>query len=130
METSPVGREIEVVEDGLRSNANFPTTPTLTPYSNIDEMDEASTAFSRNRTRRLEHFSGRYRGAFDTEAMHAILSDHGDPFDGTHRRSMCMHPKDTGGHQTCASIIALPRQRTFRLYETNPCLNNVKEYGF
>jgi predicted choloylglycine hydrolase len=61
METSPMDREIEVVEDGLRWNANFPTTQTLTPYSRIDEMDEASTLFARNRMRRLEHFSGRYR---------------------------------------------------------------------
>jgi predicted choloylglycine hydrolase len=129
METSPMGREIEVVEDGLRWNANFPTTQTLIPYSNIDEMDEASTLFSRNRTSRLEHFAGRYSGAFDTEAMHTTLSDHGDADDSTHMRSMCMHPKYTAGKQTCASIIALPRQRTFRLYGPNPCLNEVKEYG-
>ena len=130
METSPMGREIEVVEDGLRWNVNFPTTQTLISYSNIDEMDEASTLFSRNRTKRLEHFYGNYRGAFDTEAMHTILSDHGDADDGTHMRSMCLHPKHTEGKQTCASFIALPRQRTFRLYGPNPCLNEVKEYGF
>jgi predicted choloylglycine hydrolase len=130
METSPMGRELEIVEDGLRWNTNFPTTQTLTPYSNIDEMDEASTLFSRNRMKRLERFYGNYRGAFDTEAMHTILSDHGDAADGTHMRSMCMHPKHTEGKQTCGSIIALPRQQTFRLYEPNPCLNEAKEYGF
>ncbi len=130
METSPMGREIEVVEDGLRWNANFPTTPRLVPYSNIDGMDEASTLFSRNRTGRLEHLYGRYSGAFDTEAMHTTLSDHGDADDGTHMRSMCLHPKYTGKKQTCASFIALPRQRTFRLYGPNPCRNEVKEYGF
>jgi predicted choloylglycine hydrolase len=129
IEQGPMGREIEIVEDGLRSNANFPMTQTLTPYSKIDEMDEASTLFARNRMGRLEQLSSTYRGAFDTEAMQAILSDHGDADDGTHMRSMCMHPKHTGGKQTCASIIALPRQRTFRLYGPNPCLNEVKEYG-
>ena len=121
---------VEVVEDGLRWNVTFPTTPTLTSYSNIDEMDEATTLFSRNRTKRLEHLYGKYRGAFDAEAMHTILSDHGDADDGTHMRSMCLHPKHTEGKQTCASFIALPRQRTFRLYGPNPCLNEVKEYGF
>ena len=130
METSPIGRDIEVVEDGLRWNANFPMTQTLASYSKIDVMDEAATLFARNRMGRLEHFSSTYRGAFDAQAMHTILSDHGDATDNTRMRSMCMHPKHTAGKQTCTSIIALPRQKTFRLYGPNPCLNKTKDYAF
>ncbi len=58
MEQGPIGREIEIVEDGLRWNTNLPNTQTLTPYSNIDEMDEAASLFARNRMRRLEHLPG------------------------------------------------------------------------
>ena len=130
METSLMDREIEVVEDGVRWNANNPWSRTMIPYSKIDEMDEATTLFSRNRNKRLEHLADRYSGKFDTEAMHTIISDHGDPNDETHMHSMCMHPKHTAGKQTCASIIAMPRQKTFRIYEPNPCLNKMKVYRF
>ena len=130
METSLMDREIEVIRDGVRWNANNPRSRTMIPYSKIDEMDEATTLFSRNRNKRLAHLADRYSGQFDTEAMHAIISDHGDANDETHMRSMCMHPKHTAGKQTCASIIAMPRQKTFRIYETNPCLNKMKVYRF
>ena len=118
MESNIMDREIEVVEEGLRWNANNPQSRTIIPYSKIDEMDEATTLFSRNRNKRLEHLADRYSGEFDTEAMHAIISDHGDPNDETHMRSMCMHPKRTAGKQTCASIIAMPRQKTFRVNDS------------
>lgn len=128
MEQCAMGREIEVVETGLRWSANFPTTPTLAPFSMLDEMDEPTTMFARNRMARLNHFAETYRGSFDAEAMHTILSDHGNHADDTHMRSMCMHPKHTEGKQTCASIIALPGQRIMRIYATNPCRNDVIEY--
>jgi predicted choloylglycine hydrolase len=128
MEQSALGREIEIVEDGVRWSANFPMTPTLAPFSMLDEMDEATTLFARNRMARLEYFSDIYRGAFDGDAMFTILSDHGDPTDGGFMRTMCMHPKHTNGKQTCASMIAFPEQRTMRFYTTNPCRNEVKEY--
>jgi len=130
MESNIEAREIEIVEDGLRWNANNPQSRTMIPYSRIDEMDEATTLFSKNRNKRLEYFFDTYRGQFDPDAMHTIISDHGDPNDETHMRSMCMHPKHTNGAQTCASIIAMPRQKRFRIYETNPCLNKMKEYRF
>jgi predicted choloylglycine hydrolase len=130
MESNIKAREIEVVEDGLRWNANNPQSKTMTPYSRIDEMDEATTLFSKNRNKRLEHFVDKYKGQFDTDVMYTIISDHGDPNNGTHMRSMCMHPKHTNGAQTCASIIAMPQQKRFRVYETNPCLNKVKAYEF
>ncbi len=60
----------------------------MIPYSKIDEMDETTTLFSRNRNKRLEHFVDKYSGQFDTDAMHTIISDHGDPNDETHMRSM------------------------------------------
>jgi predicted choloylglycine hydrolase len=130
METNIKDREIEVVRDGVRWNANNPRSRTMIPYSKIDEMDEATTLFSGNRNKRLEHLADRYSGKFDTEAMHTIISDHGDPNDETHMRSMCMHPKYTAGKQTCASIIAMPRQKRFRIYDPNPCLNKMKVYRF
>ena len=39
-----------------------------------------------------------------------------------------MHPKHTGGKQTCASMIADPAQRTMRIYTKNPCDNDLAEY--
>ena len=129
MEQSAMGREIEIIDDGFRRNANFPTTETLAPYSMIDDLDEATSMFARNRMTRLEVLFDTHRGAFDVDAMHSLLSDHGDPADGTHMRSMCMHPKHTGGKQTCASIIARPAERTMRIYEPNPCRNEFTDYG-
>lgn len=128
MEQSAMGREIEIIESGLRWSANFPTTPTLSPFSMLDEMDEPTTMFARNRMARLDHFADTHRGAFDAEAMHAILSDHGTQADDTHMRTMCMHPKHTEGKQTCASIVALPGQRTMWIYAPNPCRNDVTKY--
>ena len=130
MESNIVACEIEVVEDGVRWNANAPRTKTMAPYSKIDEMEEPATYYSKNREKRLEYLDRKYSGKFDTDAMYAIISDHGAPHDETHRRSMCMHPKHTNGAQTCASIIAMPRQKIFRVYEINPCLNKMKLYGF
>jgi len=130
METNMMDREIEVVRDGVRWNANNPRSRIMIPYSKIEEMDEATTLFSGNRNKRLEHLAEKYSGKFDTDAMYTIISDHGDPNDETHMRSMCMHPKHTAGKQTCASIIAMPRQKMFRVYETNPCLNKMKVYRF
>ena len=130
IESNIKAREIEVVENGLRWNANNAQSKTMIPYSRIDEIDEATTLFSGNRNKRLEHFADTYRGKFDADTMHTIISDHGDPNDETHMHSMCMHPKHTAGKQTCASIIAMPRQKRFRVYETNPCLNKMKVYEF
>jgi predicted choloylglycine hydrolase len=130
MESNIEAREIEVVEEGVRWNANNPQSETMIPYSKIDELDEATTLFSKNRNKRLEYFVDKYCGQFDAEAMRTIISDHGNPNDETHMRSMCMHPKHTEGAQTCASIIAMPRQKRFRIYEANPCLNKMKEYQF
>jgi predicted choloylglycine hydrolase len=128
VEQSAMGREIEVVEDGLCWSTNFPNTATLAPFSMLDDLDEPTTLFARNRTTRLEQFAEAFRGKFDADAMHTILSDHGDPADGTHMRSMCMHPKHAAGKQTCASIIALPGERRMRIYAANPCRNEAVEY--
>jgi len=128
VEQSATGREIEIVESGLRWSANFPQTATLAPFSMLDEMDEPTTLFARNRMARLDRFAEDYRGKFDAEAMHTILSDHGNQADGTYMHSMCMHPKQAAGKQTCASIVALPRERTMRIYAANPCRNEVTEY--
>lgn len=122
------GREIEIVRDGLRWSVNFPTTPALSQYSMLDQMDEGDSLFARNRAARLDHLTNSYRGAFDSEAMHALLSDHGERADGTFMTSMCMHPKHAAGKQTCASMIALPGQRTMRFYDPNPCRNKMKNY--
>ncbi len=130
METSIMDREIEVVKHGVRWNVNAPRSKTMTPYSKIDEMGEPATYYSINRAKRLEDLYRKYSEKFDTDAMYAIIGDHGDPNDETHMRSMCMHPKHTNGAQTMASIIAMPRQKIFRIYETNPCLNKVKVHRF
>jgi hypothetical protein len=128
MEQSAMGREIEVVEDGLRWSANFPQTVTLAPYSLLDELDEPTTLFAGNRMRRLEQFAETYRGKFDADAMYTVLCDHGDRADGTYMRSMCMHPKQAAGKQTCASMVALPAERRMLIYAANPCRKEYREY--
>jgi len=130
VEQSATDREIEIAEDGLRWNANFPNSAVMERYSLLDEMDDPSSLFARNRMKRLEYFCDRFRGAFDSAAMHAVLSDHGEPTDETHRRSMCMHPKDTAGKQTCASMVADPARRVVRFYTANPCDDDFVEFTF
>lgn len=128
VEQSAMDREIEIIEDGVRWNANIPNTETMAPFGMLDTMSEVNSLFARNRIQRLEHLAERFRGTFDAEAMHTILSDHGVATDGTHMRSMCMHPKHAGGKQTCASMIADPARRTMRIYTKNPCANDLVEY--
>jgi hypothetical protein len=127
-EQSAMDREIEIVEEGLRWNANFPNTETMTRYGILEEIDDVTSLFGRNRIKRLDYFSDRFRGAFDLDALYAILSDHGRPNDGTHMRSMCMHPRHSAGKQTCASMTADPARRTMRVYAANPCTGDVTEY--
>jgi predicted choloylglycine hydrolase len=128
VEQSAMDRTIDVVGDGLRWNANFPNSPVMARFSTLDEMDDATSLFARNRIKRLTHFGDRFHGAFDAEAMHAVLSDHGDTADETNRRSMCMHPEHAAGKQTCASMIADPARRVVRFYTANPCNGDFVEY--
>jgi hypothetical protein len=100
----------------------------MAPFGILDEMSDVDSLFGRNRIERLEHFSERFRGVFDVDAMHTIVSDHGEAADGTHMPSMCMHPKHAGGKQTCASMIADPAGRKMRIYTRNPCENDLGEY--
>lgn len=51
---SAMEREIEIVEDELRWNANFPNSATVAQYSIIEQMDDATSLFARNRMKRLE----------------------------------------------------------------------------
>ncbi len=128
VEQSAMDREIEVVDNGLRWNANFPNSSTMAGFSILNELDDATSLFACNRIKRLTHFCDRFRGAFDAEAMHTVLSDHGDSTDETHLRSMCMHPKHAAGKQTCASMIADPARRVVRFYTANPCDDDFMEY--
>ncbi len=128
VEQNAMDREIEIVEDGLRWNANFPNSDTMAPLGMLDAMNDVNSLFARNRIQRLTHFSESFRGSFDGDAMHTILSDHGIDIDGSHMRSMCMHPKHAGGKQTCAAMIADPAGRTMRIYTENPCENDMVAY--
>ncbi len=130
METNSVVREIELVDDGIRWNANEPQTATLAPLSAIADLSEANSLFSRNRTRRLSELSDEFYGRLDAESVRSILGDHGDPSDDTHMHSMCMHPKHAAGKQTCASMVALPAERTGWFFEPNPCRGVSKEFAF
>lgn len=130
LETNAVASEIEVVEDGLRWNANAPQTPTIAPFSAIDDLSEPTSLFSRSRTRRLTTLCDRFAGRLDAAAVQSILADHGDPADDTHMHSMCMHPRHTAGKQTCASIVALPRRKTAKFFEPNPCRDDHTEHAF
>ena len=130
METNSAVRDIEVVDDGIRSNAMEPQTAVLSPLSAVADMTEANSLFSKNRTKRLRELSARFSGQLDAEAVQSILADHGDPHDETHMHSMCMHPKHAAGKQTCASMVALPAEKTCRFFEPNPCRNNSKRFDY
>lgn len=130
METNAVASEIEVIDDGIRWNTNEPQTPTLAPFSAIDDLSEPTSLFSRSRARRLTTLSEHFAGRLDASAMQSILADHGDPADDTHMHSMCLHPRHTDGKQTCASIVALPRQKRCKFFEPNPCRGDHTEHVF
>ena len=62
--------------------------------------------------------------------FYKIISDHGSPEDDSVNKSVCVHPEHTKGIKTCASIILSPRDKTMKVFEGNPCKNNVKKYEF
>jgi isopenicillin-N N-acyltransferase-like protein len=130
METNSLVREIELVDDGIRWNANEPQTAALAPLSAIADLSEADSLFSKNRTRRLDDLSDRFSGRLDAETVQSILSDHGDPSDHTHMHSVCMHPRHSAGKQTCASMVALPAEKTCWFFEPNPCRDISKRFAF
>ena len=130
MEANSAVRDIEVVDEGIRWSAMQPQTAALAPLNAIPGMSEANGLFSKNRTTRLRELSARFSGRLDAEAVRSILGDHGDPDDGTHMRSMCMHPKHAAGKQTCASMVALPAEKTCWFFEPNPCHNDSKRFAY
>ena len=130
METNSVERDIEIVDNGVRWNAMEPQSALLAPLSAIGDLTEANTLFSRRRAKRLDELTERYYGQLDAEAVRTILADHGNPNDETHMHSMCLHPKHTQGKQTCASMVALPAERTSWFYGPNPCRNQHTEYRY
>jgi hypothetical protein len=130
METNSAVRDIEIVDQGIRWNAMEPQSTALAPLSAIADMTEANSLFSKNRSRRLGDLSKQFAGQLDAETVQAILGDHGDPNDETHMHSMCMHPKHAAGKQTCASMVALPADKTCWFFEPNPCRNDSKRYTY
>lgn len=130
LETNAVASEMEVVDEGIRWNVNAPQTSTIAPFSAIDDLTAPVSMFSKSRTRRLTTLLDRFAGRLDAAAVQSILADHGDPEDDTHMHSMCMHPRHTAGKQTCASIVALPRRRSARFFEPNPCRDEHTEHAF
>lgn len=130
METNARVRDIAVVDEGIRWSAMEPQTAALAPLNAIPDMSEANSLFSKNRTQRLRELSTRLSGRLDVEAVQSILADHGDPQDETHMRSMCMHPKHAAGKQTCASMVALPADKTCWFFEPNPCRNESKRFTY
>jgi isopenicillin-N N-acyltransferase-like protein len=130
METNFDVRDIEVIDDGIRWSANEPHSAALLPLSAVADMTEANSLFSKNRTQRLQELSDRFSGHLDGESVQSILADHGAPHDDTHMHSMCMHPKHAAGKQTCASMVALPAEKTCWFFEPNPCRNDSKRFAY
>jgi hypothetical protein len=64
----------------------------------------------------------------DEGTFYNIISDHGSPEDNTENKSICVHPENTKGIKTCASIILSPANKKMKVFTGNPCKNIYKVY--
>jgi len=120
----------KVYENGVHHTANYPLFQELEPFVKIDELDDIIYFFAKNRHRRIGEFLKAHDGSLDEEIFHSILSDHGSTNDDSLNKSVCVHPENSNGIQTCASIVLSPRDREMTIYEGNPCKNVAKKYSF
>lgn len=119
-----------VYETGTHHTANFPKTNELQKFVKIDSLDDISFFFAKDRQRRIGNLFEKYMGCLDEDTFYSILSDHGSDEDDTLNKSVCVHPENTKGIKTCASIILNPAGKKMKIFTGNPCEGNVKKYEF
>ncbi len=128
-EENPLLKSSKIYENGSHYTANYPMSAELQPYVKIDELDDIVLFFAKNRHRRIGEFLTRRDGAFNEELFHQMLSDHGSAEDDSLNKSVCVHPENSKGIQTCASIVLSPRDKSMTVFEGNPCQNKSKKFS-
>ncbi|MCG8570931.1 MAG: C45 family peptidase [Spirochaetes bacterium] len=130
VECCPAGRDYDIVKNGTRGTTNMAHSDLARPYNLIPHgLDESINAVPRQL--RMSYLLKKYDGKIDWDIMHAIASDHGDKESDTYYRSMCQHKKILKyNFKTISSFIAVPRKKSFWIFEGNPCENKVTKYEF
>jgi hypothetical protein len=129
-EESSILKKTVVYDNGTHHTANFPSSKELQEYVKLDKLDDIIFFYAKNRHRRIGDSLKKNEGQLDEELFYKIISDHGSPEDDSVNKSVCVHPENTKGIKTCASIILSPRDKTMKVFEGNPCKNKVKKYEF
>jgi hypothetical protein len=129
-EESAILKKTFIYENGSHHTANFPLSKELQEYVKLDKLDDIVFFFAKNRHRRIGNFLKKYGGSLDEDIFYQIISDHGSTEDDSVNKSVCVHPENSKGIKTCASIILSPRDKRMKVFEGNPCQNNSKTFTF
>ena len=129
-EESSILKKTFVYDNGTHHTANFPLSEELQEYVKVDKLDDISFFYAKNRQRRIGETLKKNEGQLDEELFYQIISDHGSPEDDSVNKSVCVHPENTKGIKTCASIILSPRDKTMKIFDGNPCKNVGETYEF
>jgi hypothetical protein len=129
-EESSILKKTFVYDNGTHHTANFPLSKELQEYVKVDKLDDIAFFYAKYRHRRIADYLKKNEGQLDEELFYQIISDHGSPEDDSVNKSICVHPENTKGIKTCASIILSPRDKTMKVFEGNPCQNNSKTFNF
>jgi len=129
-EENPVFKKTIVYDNGTHHTANFPQTEELQKFVKINKLDDISFFYAKDRHRRIGNILEKNTGNIDEDTFYNIISDHGSPEDDTINKSVCVHPKNTKGIKTCASIILSPGDKRMKIFDGNPCENNSKDFQF
>ena len=123
-------RNVEVIDNGARYNANLAMTDNIKKYDIAHELKEEFTFNAFTRTKRFGELMGKYNGSIDEEVMKAIARDHGEG--ATKGRSICQHIKPfSKGIETIGSFIAKPRDlKMWICIGAQPCTQEYEEFTF
>lgn len=127
-EESALVKKTFIYDNGTHHTANFPQSEELQKYVKIDKLDDIVFFFAKNRHRRIGNMLKKYYGKLDENKFYEIISDHGAVEDDSLNKSICVHPENSKGIKTCASIILSPRDKRMEVFEGNPCEKKSKSY--
>jgi hypothetical protein len=129
-EENAIVKASRIYESGFHHTANYPSFTELVPYVKIDQLEDVAFFFAKHRHRRIGEFLNAHEGALDESLFRQMLSDHGSTQDDSLNKSVCVHPENSRGIKTCASIILSPRDRSMTVYEGNPCQDHARTFAF
>jgi predicted choloylglycine hydrolase len=129
-EESSLFKKTIIYDNGFHYTANFPQSKELQKYVKVDKLNDIVFFFAKNRHRRVGEFLQKNKGKLTEKLFHKILSDHGSAEDDSLNKSICVHPENSKGIKTCASIILSPRDKKIEIYEGNPCQNKKLEFSY